>query len=115
MRRGKHRIDDFKSRVKNAFREVFDNPVARPAKKAVLTVVGVMITFAAIAATGDVNIAAIAPGVAAALLTTVAGLFVAIPALFGYNWLMSRIKETVVDMRVFADEFLTRIAEYYGE
>ncbi|MCG8315393.1 MAG: DUF2341 domain-containing protein [Pseudomonadales bacterium] len=79
------------------------------------TVVGVMITFAAIAATGDVNIAAIAPGVAAALLTTVAGLFVAIPALFGYNWLMSRIKETVVDMRVFADEFLTRIAEYYGE
>ncbi|MCG8312528.1 MAG: MotA/TolQ/ExbB proton channel family protein [Pseudomonadales bacterium] len=79
------------------------------------TVVGVMITFAAIAATGDVNIAAIAPGVAAALLTTVAGLFVAIPALFGYNWLMSRIKESVVDMRVFADEFLTRIAEYYGE
>ncbi|MCG8669111.1 MAG: DUF2341 domain-containing protein [Pseudomonadales bacterium] len=79
------------------------------------TVVGVMITFAAIAATGDVNIAAIAPGVAAALATTVAGLFVAIPALFGYNWLASRIKEVVVDMRVFSDEFITRIAEYYGE
>lgn len=79
------------------------------------TVVGVMITFAAIAATGDVNIAAIAPGVAAALATTVAGLFVAIPALFGYNWLASRIKEVVVDMRVFSDEFTSRIAEYYGE
>ena len=49
------------------------------------TVMGVMITFAAIAASGDVNISAIAPGVAAALLTTVAGLVVAIPALFGYN------------------------------
>ncbi len=78
------------------------------------TVVGVMITFAAIAATGDVNIAAIAPGVAAALLTTVAGLFVAIPALFGYNYLSARIKETMVDMRVFCDEFVTRLAEYHA-
>jgi outer membrane transport energization protein ExbB (TC 2.C.1.1.1) len=49
------------------------------------TVVGVMITFAAIAATGDVNVAAIAPGIAAALVATVAGLAVAIPALFGYT------------------------------
>lgn len=78
------------------------------------TVVGVMITFAAIAATGDVNISAIAPGVAAALLTTVAGLVVAIPALFGYNYLATRIKENISDMRVFADEFITRLAEYYG-
>lgn len=78
------------------------------------TVVGVMITFAAIAATGDVNIAAIAPGVAAALLTTVAGLFVAIPALFGYNYLSSGIKEAIADMRVFLDEFVTQLDEYYG-
>ncbi|OKO68001.1 biopolymer transporter ExbB, partial [Bradyrhizobium sp. NAS80.1] len=49
------------------------------------TVVGVMITFAAIAASGDVNVNAIAPGIAAALVATVAGLGVAIPALFGYN------------------------------
>lgn len=79
------------------------------------TVIGVMITFAAIAATGDVNIAAIAPGVAAALLTTVAGLVVAIPALFGYNYLSSRVKEVIVDMRVFSDEFITKLAEFYGE
>lgn len=78
------------------------------------TVVGVMITFAAIAASGDVNISAIAPGVAAALLTTVAGLVVAIPALFGYNYLATRIKECITDMRVFGDEFITRLAEYYG-
>ena len=43
------------------------------------TVVGVMITFAAIAAAGDVNVNAIAPGIAAALVATVAGLGVAIP------------------------------------
>jgi len=78
------------------------------------TVVGVMITFAAIAATGDVNINAIAPGTAAALVATVAGLGVAIPCLFGYNYLNTRIKEIGADMRVFVDEFVTRIAETYS-
>lgn len=78
------------------------------------TVVGVMITFAAIAAQGDVNVNAIAPGIAAALAATVAGLIVAIPALFGYNYLLSRVKEATSDMHVFIDEFVTKIAEYYG-
>jgi len=79
------------------------------------TVVGVMITFAAIAAAGDVNVNAIAPGIAAALLATVAGLGVAIPALFGYNWLASRIRNISADMQIFVDEFVTRVAESYGE
>jgi biopolymer transport protein ExbB len=78
------------------------------------TVVGVMITFAAIAASGEVNINAIAPGTAAALVATVAGLGVAIPCLFGYNYLSSKIKEIAADMRVFNDEFVTRIAETYS-
>jgi biopolymer transport protein ExbB len=78
------------------------------------TVVGVMITFAAIAAAGDVNVNAIAPGIAAALLATVAGLAVAIPALFGYNYLASRIKNVSADMQIFVDEFITRVAEEYG-
>jgi biopolymer transport protein ExbB len=77
------------------------------------TVVGVMITFAAIAATGDVNINAIAPGIAAALVATVAGLAVAIPALFGYNYLITRIKDLTTEMHCFVDEFVTRIAEAY--
>lgn len=75
------------------------------------TVVGVMITFAAIAAAGDVNVNAIAPGIAAALLATVAGLGVAIPALFGYNYLASRIKNITISMQIFVDEFITRSAE----
>ena len=78
------------------------------------TVVGVMITFAAIAAVGDVNVNAIAPGIAAALVATVAGLGVAIPALFGYNYLASRIKNLSNDMTVFADELITRMAEQYA-
>jgi biopolymer transport protein ExbB len=78
------------------------------------TVIGVMITFAAIAAQGDVNVNAIAPGIAAALAATVAGLAVAIPALFGYNYLLSRVKEATSDMHIFIDEFVTKIAEYYG-
>ena len=78
------------------------------------TVVGVMITFAAIAQQGEVNVNAIAPGISAALAATVAGLAVAIPALFGYNYLLSRIKDATSDMHVFIDEFVTKMAEYYG-
>ena len=79
------------------------------------TVIGVMITFASIAAAGDVNVNAIAPGIAAALLATVAGLSVAIPSLFGYNYLASRIKTISSDMQIFIDEFVTRVAETYGD
>jgi biopolymer transport protein ExbB len=78
------------------------------------TVVGVMITFAAIAAAGDVNVNAIAPGIAAALVATVAGLAVAIPALFAYNWFAIKIKNISADTQVFADEFLTKSAELYS-
>ena len=79
------------------------------------TVVGVMITFAAIAAAGDVNVNAIAPGIAAALVATVAGLAVAIPALFGYNWLLSRVKNVSATLQVFVDELVTKVAEAYAE
>jgi biopolymer transport protein ExbB len=78
------------------------------------TVVGVMVTFAAIAMSGDVNINAIAPGVAGALMATVAGLAVAIPALFGYNYLSIRIRDLTSDMQVFVDEFTTKMAEAYS-
>tara|TARA_R110001592_G_scaffold7676_1_gene42546 strand:- start:6704 stop:8539 length:1836 start_codon:yes stop_codon:yes gene_type:complete len=77
------------------------------------TVLGVMITFAAIAVSGDVNINAIAPGVSAALMTTVAGLAVAIPALFAYNFLSTQIRDLSIDMRVFVDELVARIAEFH--
>jgi len=79
------------------------------------TVLGVMITFAAVAAAGDVNINAIAPGIAAALLATVAGLAVAIPALFGYNYLLSRVEEIGTENLIFVDELEKRLAETYRD
>lgn len=79
------------------------------------TVVGVMITFASIAAAGEVNVNAIAPGIAAALVATVAGLAVAIPALFGYNWLLTRVKNVTANMQVFVDELVTKVAEAYSD
>ncbi len=69
------------------------------------TVWGVMSTFAAMADMGEANIMAIAPGVASALATTVFGLIVAIPALFGYNYLSSRIRSATIDLNIYLDEF----------
>lgn len=77
------------------------------------TVIGVMITFAVIAKSGEVDINSIAPGIAGALLATVAGLAVAIPALFAYSYLSSRIKDIILSMHTFIDEFIARIAEAY--
>jgi biopolymer transport protein ExbB len=74
------------------------------------TVIGIMITFASIAMAGDVNVNTIAPGVAAALTATVSGLVVAIPVLFGYNFLVSRIRELTTGMEVFANELLGKLA-----
>ena len=78
------------------------------------TVWGVMNTFAALAEAGEANIMAIAPGVASALSTTVFGLIVAIPALFGYNFLAAQIKNFSADMMVFTDQFPLKIMDSYG-
>ena len=73
------------------------------------TVWGVMNTFAAMAEAGEANIMAIAPGVASALSTTVAGLIVAIPALFAYNFLAARIKTMTADLTVFIDQLTLKV------
>lgn len=77
------------------------------------TVMGVMITFAIIARSGEVNVNSIAPGIASALLATVVGLVVAIPALFIYSYLNGRIKNSLALMQVFIDEFVAKMAEFY--
>jgi len=77
------------------------------------TVVGVMITFAIIAKSGEVDVNSIAPGIASALLATTVGLLVAIPALFMYSFLNQRIKGVIASMQVFIDEFVAKVAEFY--
>lgn len=79
------------------------------------TVIGIMLVFVVAAMAGAVDINSVAPGMAAALLCTAAGLGVAVPALFGYNWLASRSEAVTADMVVFVDEFAARLAEEQGE
>lgn len=79
------------------------------------TVIGVMSTFGGVAMAGDVNVNAIAPGIAAALLATIAGMACAIPSLFGYNYINSRISGLSDEMRVFVDRLITRLAEMQAE
>ena len=73
------------------------------------TVWGVMSTFAGIAQTGSASMAAMAPGVSAALITTVAGLLVAIPSMFGYNWLVHNLRAFTVELDNFAQELVSRM------
>ncbi|MEW5802454.1 MAG: DUF2341 domain-containing protein [bacterium] len=79
------------------------------------TVWGIMNTFAGMAMAGEADIVVIAPGIASALSTTVIGLIVAIPALFGYNYLVGKIRNLTADMYLFVDEFICKVEEKYGE
>jgi biopolymer transport protein TolQ len=74
------------------------------------TVWGIMTSFQGIAGEGSSSLAVVAPGIAQALVATAAGLFAAIPAVFFYNDLTSRVKAFVGAMEDFSMEFLN-IAE----
>ncbi len=73
------------------------------------TVWGVMQVFSGAAQAKSAHLAAVAPGVAAALATTVAGLVVAIPSMFGYNWLVHNLRVHNVELDNFAQEFASRL------
>ncbi len=74
------------------------------------TVLGVMRAFLGIAAQGSGNISAVAPGVAEALVTTVAGLAAAIPAVIAYNFFVNRIRLFSGEMEGFANELIGTMA-----
>jgi len=75
------------------------------------TVWGVMNTFASLAESGEANLSAIAPGVASALACTMAGLVVAIPALFASSFLTGQMKDMNADLNVFIDDFILKLEE----
>jgi biopolymer transport protein TolQ len=68
------------------------------------TVWGVMDAFSGVAMAGSASLAAMAPGVSGSLLTTVIGLLVAIPAMFGYNFLVTSLRALIVQTDNFAAE-----------
>ncbi len=79
------------------------------------TVWGVMDAFGGIAQSGNANLAAMAPGVAGALITTVVGLLVAIPAMFGYNFLVTSVRSIIIEAENFAAELSSEIEHRFVE
>ncbi len=83
------------------------------------TVWGVMSTFGGVAqaaaAGRAADLSAMAPGVSAALITTVAGLLVAIPSMFGYNWLVHNLRVLTVELDNFAQEMVSKMETEYLE
>jgi biopolymer transport protein TolQ len=77
------------------------------------TVWGVMSTFSYVALKGSADLKTMAPGVSAALVTTVAGLLVAIPSMFGYNWLVHNLRVQTVDLDNFAQELTSHMETEY--
>lgn len=77
------------------------------------TVFGVMETFAGIAVKQSASISAMAPGVAGALLNTVIGLFVAIPAMFAYNFQVTNIRGLTSELDNFVSELVTNFEHKY--
>ena len=73
------------------------------------TVWGVMSAFSYVALQGSATLDALAPGVSAALVTTVAGLLVAIPSMFGYNWLVHNLRVMTVELDNFAQELVSKM------
>ena len=77
------------------------------------TVWGVMETFSGIARAHAASLTAMAPGVAGALIATVVGLFVAIPAMFAYNYMVTTIRAITQELDGFGSEFATQLEHKY--
>ena len=77
------------------------------------TVWGVMDAFTDVAVAGSANLTTLAPGVSGALITTVTALCVAIPAMFGYNFLVTSIRGITVEMDNFAAELASEFEHKY--
>jgi biopolymer transport protein TolQ len=73
------------------------------------TVWGVMSTFAGIAQAHSASLTAMAPGVAAALIATVVGLLVAIPAMFAYNFMVTTVRAITQELDGFASRYANQI------
>src|SRR5262249_42941436 len=76
------------------------------------TVWGIMNAFRGIGAAGGASIAAYAPGIAEALVTTAAGLAAAIPAVIAYNHFNRRVKVLSTQMEEFATDFIHLVEQY---
>ena len=77
------------------------------------TVWGVMETFSGVAKANAATLTAMAPGVAGALIATVIGLLVAIPAMFAYNFMVTQVRGITQQLDDFGTEFATQLEHSY--
>jgi biopolymer transport protein ExbB/TolQ len=77
------------------------------------TVWGVMDTFSGVAKANAASLTAMAPGVAGALIATVIGLLVAIPAMFAYNFMVTSIRSITQELDNYTAEYATHIEHKY--
>lgn len=69
------------------------------------TVWGIMQAFRGLAGMQQATLAAVAPGIAEALVATAMGLFAAIPAVIAYNRFATRVEQVYGGYQTFAEEF----------
>jgi biopolymer transport protein ExbB/TolQ len=75
------------------------------------TVWGILRAFEQIGATHQAGIDVVGPGIAEALVTTAAGIIVAIEAMVIYNYFMARLQRTVLELKLMAEEFVELLRE----
>jgi biopolymer transport protein ExbB len=75
------------------------------------TVTGMIIAFAEISQQGTGNPAALADGIGQALVTTAAGLIVAIPTLMGHNYLASRVENIMIEIERRREELMVNVVQ----
>ncbi len=78
------------------------------------TVWGIMNTFRSIGAKGGASLAVVAPGISEALIATAMGLFAAIPAVVGYNYIIARTDRIAKEMEAFSTDLVTLIEKTIG-
>ena len=76
------------------------------------TVWGIMSSFRSIGATGNANLATVAPGIAEALIATAVGLFAAIPAVVAYNFFLQQVRVLTEEMDTFSADLINLIERH---
>lgn len=110
-----HALDEEEIRIEHGMGIIATIVALEPMLGLLGTVWGVLDAFAEMGAAGSASLAAIAPSISSALVTTVVGLLIAIPGVIAFNHMNGIIRNITSDMEGFADELTGRIAcEFQG-
>lgn len=77
------------------------------------TIMGIVDAFHGLGTSGGATLRAVAPGISEALITTAAGIVVAVPAVMGYNQLSARLREQAARLDDFSRELLNAIEDIH--